>query len=106
MAMTTHDAPIACRLTGDAYESRRQTVEALLAQALESRTLPDGVAFRFPGGLAMESALLDFVRSERECCPFFTFELRWEPYYGPLWLRLTGPEGTAEFVGSLAGGEP
>jgi hypothetical protein len=60
--------------------------------------LEDGYAFRFPGDTIWAARLLQFVTSERECCPFFTFELVFEPGQGPIWLRLRGPEGVKEFI--------
>ena len=42
--------------------------------------------------------LLDFIVFERACCPFFTFELTFEPDSGPIWLRLRGQEGVKEFI--------
>ena len=42
--------------------------------------------------------LVEWVELERQCCPFFGFEVRWEGKNGPVWLRLTGPEGVKEFI--------
>jgi hypothetical protein len=65
----------------------------LFIELAEARTdLPDGYAFRF-GADAFES-LARFVANERKCCPFMTFELAVAPESGPLWLRMTGPDGT------------
>ena len=64
--------------------------------ANERLTLPDGLAFRF-GVDALES-VARFVANERKCCPFVDFEIRVEPDGGPLWLRMTGPEGTREVL--------
>jgi hypothetical protein len=35
---------------------------------------------------------------ERQCCPFLRFELKVLPANGPIWLELTGPEGTRDFL--------
>jgi hypothetical protein len=35
---------------------------------------------------------------KRECCRFFTFELRFEPDLGSISFRMRGPEGTKEFL--------
>jgi hypothetical protein len=45
--------------------------------------------------------LAQLITFERECCPFLRFSLRLEPANGPLWLELTGPEGTKVFLQSL-----
>jgi hypothetical protein len=66
--------------------------ELFEVRALERMRLPNGYAVRFQSD-AFE-ALARFVANERKCCPFLTFELTLHPASGPLWLRMTGPEGT------------
>ncbi len=39
-----------------------------------------------------------FLSNERRCCPFLSFEVAIAPHGGPVWLRLTGPVGTREFL--------
>lgn len=63
--------------------------------AQEKRQLPDGYAFRFaPDDL---EDIARFVANERKCCPFLTFGVEVSAD-GPLWLRLTGPAGTRDFL--------
>ena len=38
-------------------------------------------------------AVVRFVSGERLCCPFLGFTLELAPDHGPLWLRVTGPDG-------------
>jgi hypothetical protein len=66
--------------------------ELLNERAQERVALPSGYAIRFPPD-ALES-VTRFVANERKCCPFISFELTLAPADGPLWLRMTGPEGT------------
>jgi len=66
--------------------------------AKERVALLDGFAFRFDAD-ALES-VARFVVNERKCCPFVDFEMRIERDDGPLWLRMTGPEGTLEVLAS------
>ena len=65
-------------------------------RAEERVTLPNGYAFRFPPTSLEEVAR--FVSNERKCCPFMGFELTLASESGPLWLRMTGPEGTREVL--------
>ena len=67
----------------------RETVE-------ETRILPDGFAFRFPA--AAFDHVAQFLSRERRCCPFLTFEIRVGARGGPVWLHLTGPDGTRNFL--------
>ena len=41
------------------------------------------------------------IDAERRCCRFLRFVLIVEPDDGPLWLELTGPEGTEDFLSAL-----
>lgn len=106
--MTAHDeqprrdTPIACSLTAAEGRQREQMLQREVFSGIqEIRELPDGYALRYPGDAAWLDTLSDFIRFERECCPFFTFELRCEPERGPLWLRLRGPEGVKGFVAGM-----
>jgi hypothetical protein len=43
----------------------------------------------------------DLIMAERECCPFLTFQLTAEPKMGALTLRITGSDGTKDFLNSI-----
>jgi hypothetical protein len=93
------DLPVACGLSDPELRARRGGMLAEFRRAcLEQRWLGNGLALRFaaePGRLAFLSELLEL---ERQCCRFLTFGLEVAPDGGPIWLTLTGPEGTAEFL--------
>lgn len=99
---TTGEAPIACSLTDAEQRERQQALQReVFGGVREARELADGYALRFPGDGAWLATLADFIRFERDCCPFFLFELRCEPQHGPLWLHLRGPEGVKEIVAAI-----
>ena len=58
--------------------------------------LPDGLAFRFAADEL--DTVARFVANERRCCPFLRFEMTLDAAGGPLWLRMSGPEGTRHFL--------
>ncbi len=94
--------PIACNLPERERFVRSQEVSAnIFAASDRAEELMDGYAFRFPGNDVWANSLLQFVVSERACCPFFTFELIFEPNGGTIWLKLRGPEGVKAFVQSM-----
>ena len=91
---------VAC-VPGAIHPDERPAHFALAARlfgelAAERRRLPDGYAFRFDPEMLLDVAR--FVENERRCCPFVTFVIELGPRSGPLWLRLTGPEGTDAFL--------
>jgi hypothetical protein len=95
-------SPLVCRIDA-ILENERAAHFALAAelfgtQAQEQRDHPHGYAFRFtPDAL---EALTRFVSRERRCCPFLAFTVTVAPEDGPVWLEITGPEGTREFLAS------
>ena len=91
--------PIACSLSGPRFATRREEVSGLLRQSTRKEELDDGYAFEFDGSAQRARELVDFISVERSCCQFFLFELVFEPGEGSIWLRVRGPEGTAEFLG-------
>ena len=62
------------------------------------RELTNGYAFQFPSDPGTFQLVVEWIAGERACCPFFDIELRLERERGPLWVSLTGREGTKEFI--------
>ena len=46
--------------------------------------------------LEMLDVLNDFIKTERMCCDFFTFQITVDGEYA--WLELSGPVGTKQFI--------
>jgi hypothetical protein len=96
------DVPIACRLSDAELRQREATLLAQFKSAVTTtEELADGYIFRIPGDKKWLALVSDLILAERECCPFLTFELTAEPNLGSLSLRVTGPEGTKEFLKSI-----
>jgi hypothetical protein len=93
--------PLACLLTGEDLAARGEVVRPLIASYQKVQELEDGYAFQFPGDSEWIERVVTFIDEERVCCPFFTFELQYEPNLGPIWLRL---RGSAEIKTSLRDG--
>lgn len=81
---------LACLLTGKDLAARGEVVRPLMASHQKLQELEDGYAFQFPGEPEWIQRVVTVVAEERECCPFFTFELHYEPNLGPIWLCLRG----------------
>ena len=84
------DITLACLLTGEDLAARGEVVRPLIASYQKLQELEDGYAFQFPGESEWIQRVVAFVVEERKCCPFFTFELQFEPNLGPIWLSLRG----------------
>lgn len=96
--------PIACGLSGpDLAQRRRELARTVFGGAVRVEDLEDGYEFVFPGSVEWSTRLVELINAERVCCPFFAFELRFEPGGGPILLRVRGPEGTKELVATELG---
>jgi hypothetical protein len=94
--------PIACELTPAEITAQRATLlPGLLAQAAERTPLPNGFRWRFAASGEFLTAAVETMNTERQCCRFLRFVLVIEPDGGPIWLEITGPQGTAEFLEAL-----
>jgi len=96
-----------CDMTVFSPEQREAHIAAirqLLATVRDAQELPDGYALRFAPDSEVFFKLAEFISGERLCCPFLNFDLRVEADAGPVWLRLTGPEGVKEFLRLELGG--
>jgi hypothetical protein len=64
--------------------------------ALGRASVPGGYRFRFDAEALGQIA--DFVENERKCCPFLAFLIAVDGDADWIWLQLTGPAGTREFL--------
>ncbi len=96
------EPPIACELTPAELDVRRKELLAgLLALAQERISITNGLRWRFAPTAEFLNAAAKTIDAERQCCRFLKFVLTIEPDAGDMWLEITGPEGTAEFLNSL-----
>jgi hypothetical protein len=96
----TISLPVACTLTPDAMATRKAALlTGLVCRAEGREEIADGLRFEFPADTL--SALFASIEAERQCCRFLRFEITIEPDGGPIWLSLTGPHGTREFLAAL-----
>ena len=101
------ELPVACTLAEPELQARRAGVLAdVRRRQQEARWLPDGVALRFAADPEQLGTLATFIALERRCCAFLRFRLTVEPGGGPVWLELTGPPGTREFLAAELAGPP
>jgi hypothetical protein len=94
--------PVACTLTPDAIQARRAALlPGLLTRAVTRHDLADGFRIRFRPDPDLLAAIAQVVDAERQCCQFLQFQITIEPANGPIWLDVTGPDGTRDFLAAL-----
>ena len=99
------ELPIACTLTPEALHARREgLLMELVRRAVRREDLANGLRLEFaPSGDTIAS-IARVVEAERHCCRFLRFGMTVEPDDGPVFLELTGPPGTRDFVSALIEG--
>ena len=96
------ELPIACTLTPEALRTRREGLLVDLARrAAHREDLSDGLRLKFAPAGDTIALIARTIEAERHCCRFIRFSMTVEPDGGPVWLDLTGPAGTRDFVSAL-----
>jgi len=94
--------PVACTLTPGEFAARRDgLLQGLLSKARAQEPIPGGFRWRFnpEAGLLNEAAAV--IDAEHRCCRFLRFVLCVEAGEGPVWLEVSGPAGTEDFLTKL-----
>jgi hypothetical protein len=94
--------PVVCSLSPSALSERREdALRGLRARAREIREIAGGWSIRFAAEDDLIAELAHFIQKERKCCAFLRFALIVAPGEGPVWLELTGPDGTQDMLRGL-----
>lgn len=94
------DLPIACTLTASERRTREgDLLPGLVKLADLKEEIPHGWRYRFSPDSIPDIARA--IENERRCCRFFRFQMVVEPDLGPVWLEVSGPPGTREFLAEL-----
>jgi hypothetical protein len=89
--------PVTCKLTTPELQKRKATVIAeLKALVLERKELAEGFSYKFEGSDQNLDKLNEFIKTERMCCDFFTFQITVKENVAL--LNITGPIGAKEFL--------
>ena len=96
------DIPIACQLSPDGLQARRDGLLAdLLQRAERHHVTGEGLRVWFSPDHDILATLAQVVDAERRCCRFLRFVITVEPDGGLVSLELSGPPGTREFIAGL-----
>lgn len=88
---------VACKLTSLELRKRKEEVIASLKKKiLERQELKDGYKYKFEGSDKNVDEVVAFIKTERLCCDFFSFNLSFDE--DNLWLTIGGPDGAKEFI--------
>ncbi|MEJ7589607.1 MAG: hypothetical protein WKI04_18805 [Ferruginibacter sp.] len=90
---------LSCKLTAPEFHHRKMTLIAnLKKQVTRKNEIENGFAFIFTGSDNMLDEIFEFIKTERECCPFFSFNLFISGVKSEACLEITGPNGSKDFI--------
>jgi hypothetical protein len=95
------EPPLICNMgvfTSDQRQAHIQTTTELIQAVQSVEEIENGYEFRFPNESEFISKIAEFISNERLCCPFLEFNLNVVSNSNPVFLSLTGPAGTQEFL--------
>jgi hypothetical protein len=96
------ESPFACNALALTPEIRKRHFEVLgpmlVSMRKDVREIADGYEFEFPNDEKTYQLLTEWAFQESQCCPFFDINVRLERERGALVLRLSGREGTKNFI--------
>lgn len=99
MKTVIEEGKLSCKLTTPELQQRKRTVIAELKnQVLEKVETDSGYKYKFEGSDKMLDLLNSFIKTERLCCDFFAFTLTAASDKTFIWLELSGPEATKDFI--------
>lgn len=98
-----NELPMVCTLTPDQLSAQRDALlPGLLKRADERVPLGErGYRMKFMPQAGLLDEIARIVEQERGCCKFLKFQITVEPSNGPIYLEVTGPEGTREMLDAL-----
>ena len=101
---TSEGLPVACTLTSEEVAAMRDDLlPGFLGGATARERIDGGFRWRFAPAEDLVRKAAAVIEAEHRCCRFLRFALVVEPGDGPVWLQVTGPEGTDQFLSQFAG---
>lgn len=90
---------LSCKLTTPELRQRKETVIASLkAKVVSKKALKNGYVYAFAGTDEVVDELISFIKTERQCCDFFVFNLSISGDKSEARMEITGPKGAKEFI--------
>lgn len=96
--LNEHQKAFSCKLSSPELQKRKSTVIAKFKTIVVEKTeLDNGYSYKFKNTDAAIDLLTDFIKTERQCCDFFNFNMfvSTDQYIS---LDISGEDGVKEFI--------
>lgn len=95
-----NDTAMSCKLTTPELQQRKATAIKQLKDSFTKKIeLENGYSYVFNGKDESLDMLNEFIKSERQCCDFFNFNIA-VANNGTITFSITGNKGAKEFIAS------
>jgi len=92
---------LSCALLPDELNERLGLIKEELFDAnIDTEELDDGYIFYFNDENELADKVLDFVKIEKKCCPFFKFDVSILPFSRGIALKVSGGPRVKDFIDS------
>lgn len=92
-----------CKLTTPQLQRRKATlINEIKNAALHKIELTNGYSYKFDDSDYSNDLLSEFVKTERQCCDFFKFNISVNND-SSIFLNITGAEGVKDFIAEELG---
>lgn len=99
MTPGSNEKNLACKLTSKELLERKETVLTELRKKILLKVeLENGFQYSFEGTDEMVDQLTLFVKTERQCCDFFDYQIQVKGNASKTDLKITGPSGVKDFI--------
>lgn len=99
MITGSNEKNLTCKLTSKELRDRKETVLAELRKKILVKVeLENGFQYSFEGTDEMVDQLTLFVKTERQCCDFFDYQIQVKGSADKTDLKITGPQGVKGFI--------
>lgn len=93
------DGAVQCKLVGDDLLERKKVLkEQIFSNVSKKRTVHNGYVYYFHDRDLLLQDALEFVKCERECCPFFKFDISILPFDQGFAIQISGSEAAFEML--------
>ena len=87
-----------CSLTSEELVERKQQLKhQVLSKKLKREKSPSGIVYFFDDDKELLNSIFEFVQKEKECCPFFKFDVSILPFEKGMALQISGSEEALQF---------
>lgn len=93
------DGAVQCKLVGDDLLERKKVLkEQIFSNVSKKQAVHNGYIYYFHDSDLLLKDALEFVAYERECCPFFKFDISILPFGQGFAIQLSGSEAAFEML--------